>query len=154
MSRFAPVAGLVMCISLGPTSVSPLFGQARSAPAVVIANATIFTITDGVIENGSILIRNGRIAAVGTKIVVPKGATHIDGTGRFVMPGIIDTHSHIAISGAVNESSISVSSMVGTEDVLDPTDINIYRGLAGGVTTANILHGSANAVGGKNAVIK
>jgi imidazolonepropionase-like amidohydrolase len=70
------------------------------------------------------------------------------------MPGIIDAHSHIAVEGSVNEGSISVSSMVGVEDVLNPEDVNIYRGLAGGVTTSNVLHGSANAIGGKNQVIK
>ena len=70
------------------------------------------------------------------------------------MPGIIDCHSHIAVDGGVNEGSVSVSSMVGIEDVLDPEDMDIYRALAGGVTTSNILHGSANAIGGKNAVIK
>ncbi len=70
------------------------------------------------------------------------------------MPGIIDAHSHIAVEGSVNEGSVSVSSMVGVEDVLDPEDIDIYRALAGGVTTSNVLHGSANAIGGKNQVIK
>jgi imidazolonepropionase-like amidohydrolase len=85
---------------------------------------------------------------------VPRGASEIDATGLFVMPGIIDAHSHIAIDGSVNESSLSVTSMVGVEDVLNPKDIDIYRGLAGGVTSANVLHGSANAIGGKNAVIK
>jgi imidazolonepropionase-like amidohydrolase len=127
----------------------------NTAPAVtVITNATIFTVSGAVIERGSVLIRNGRIAAVGPQVDVPRGAVEIDGTGRFVTPGIIDAHSHIAIDGSVNEGSMSVTSMVGTEDVLDPLDVDIYRGLAGGVTTANILHGSANAIGGKNAVIK
>jgi imidazolonepropionase-like amidohydrolase len=126
-----------------------------AAPAVtVITNATIFTVSGAVIERGSVLIRNGRIAAVGPQVDVPRGAVEIDGTGRFVTPGIIDAHSHIAIDGSVNEGSMSVTSMVGTEDVLDPLDVDLYRGLAGGVTTANILHGSANAIGGKNAVIK
>jgi imidazolonepropionase-like amidohydrolase len=125
-----------------------------SAPPVVIANATVLTVTRGVIEHGSILIRDGRIVAVGTTVDVPAGATVIDGTGLHVMPGIVDAHSHIAIDGALNESSLSVTSMVSTADVLNPADINIYRGLAGGVTTANILHGSANAIGGTNAVIK
>jgi imidazolonepropionase-like amidohydrolase len=70
------------------------------------------------------------------------------------MPGIIDCHSHIAVDGSVNEGSLSVTSMVRIEDVLDSTDVNIYRDLAGGVTAANILHGSANSIGGLNAVIK
>jgi imidazolonepropionase-like amidohydrolase len=130
-------------------------GAQPPAPAVtVIRNATILTVANGTIPKGSILIRDGRIAAVGPDLSVPTGATVIDANGRFVMPGIIDAHSHIAVEGSVNEGSISVSSMVGVEDVLNPEDVNIYRGLAGGVTTSNVLHGSANAIGGKNQVIK
>ncbi|RMH13958.1 MAG: amidohydrolase, partial [Gemmatimonadetes bacterium] len=72
----------------------------------------------------------------------------------WIIPGIIDAHSHIAGEGGINEGTISVSAMVGIEDILDPDDIGIYRAVAGGVTTANILHGSANPIGGKNAVIK
>ena len=119
----------------------------------LIKNATILTVTNGTIENGSILIRDGKIAAVGTDITAPSGATIVDAAGKFVTPGIIDDHSHIA-SDAVNEGSVAVSSMVGIEDVLDPDDVAIYRALAGGVTTVNVLHGSANPIGGKNAVIK
>ncbi len=77
----------------------------------------------------------------------------VDVTGKHVTPGIIDAHSHIA-NDSINEGGTTVSSMAGMEDVLDPTDISIYRDLAGGLTTANILHGSANPIGGKNAVIK
>ena len=98
-------------------------------------------------------MRDGKIAAVGTNVSIPAGADVYDATGKFVSPGIIDAHSHIA-NDAINEGSVSVSSMTGMEDVLDPTDINIYRDLAGGTTTANILHGSANAIGGKTVVIK
>lgn len=119
----------------------------------LIRNATVMTVTNGTIENGSILIRDGKIAAVGRDIAAPAGATVVDATGRYVMPGIIDAHSHIA-TDAVNEGSISVSAMVGIRDVLDPDDVAIYRALAGGVTSVNVLHGSANPIGGKNAVIK
>src|SRR5581483_3213650 len=110
------------------------------------------TVTKGTVK-GSILLENGRIAAIGEKIAVPAGGTVVDGSGKYVMPGIIDCHSHIMIE-AVNEGSVSVSSMVGIGDVLNPEDIAIYRALAGGVTTANILHGSANAIGGKTLVMK
>ena len=103
--------------------------------------------------NGSILIRDGKIAEVGEKVTFPPDAKVIDAAGQFVMPGIIDCHSHIA-ADSINEGSVSVSSMVGIEDVLNPEDIAIYRALAGGVTTANILHGSANSIGGKCTVIK
>ena len=128
------------------------FAQDAARP-VVLQNATILTVTNGTIERGSILIRNGKIAEVGPTVTVPPGATVIDATRRFVMPGIIDCHSHIA-ADSINEGSVSVSSMVGIEDVLNPDDVDIYRDLAGGVTTANVLHGSANAIGGKNQVIK
>ncbi|GBC82781.1 D-hydantoinase [bacterium HR10] len=120
----------------------------------LIRGATILTVTRGRIENGSILIRGGKIAAVGRNLQAPPGAKVIDATGKYIMPGIIDCHSHIAIDGGVNEGTLAVTSMVRIEDVLNPTDINIYRDLAGGVTTANILHGSANPIGGLNAVIK
>src|SRR5262245_55697373 len=95
----------------------------------------------------------GKIAAVGANVQIPSGAEIIDGTGKFVSPGIIDAHSHIA-NDAINEGATSVSSMTGMGDVLNPTDIAIQRDLAGGVTTANILHGSANPIGGKTVVIK
>jgi imidazolonepropionase-like amidohydrolase len=138
-----------------PVPVSPAAANGfKTAGVTVIQNGTILTITHGTIEKGSILIRDGKIAAVGTNVSVPQGATVIDATGKYVMPGIIDCHSHIAVEGSVNEGSVSVSSMVGIEDVLNPEDIDIYRGLAGGVTVANVLHGSANAIGGKTQVIK
>src|SRR6516162_5045651 len=84
----------------------------------------------------------------------PGGATIIDAGGQYVIPGIIDCHSHIAVEGGINESSVSVSSMVNIRDVINPEDISIYRALAGGVTTANILHGSANSIGGQTLVLK
>jgi len=123
-------------------------------PVVLIQNATILTVTHGIIEHGSILIRDGKIAEVGKDIKAPSGAEVIDATGQFVMPGIIDCHSHIAIDGGVNEGSISVSSMANIKEVLDSDDISIYRDLAGGVTEANVLHGSANPIGGQTIVIK
>jgi imidazolonepropionase-like amidohydrolase len=123
-----------------------------AAQTIVIQNANIMTVTKGTLK-GSILVRDGKIAEVGEKVLVPPGAQLIDAGGQYLIPGIIDCHSHIA-TDAVNEASISVSSMVGIEDVINPDDVDIYRALAGGVTTANILHGSANAIGGKNAVIK
>ena len=132
-----------------------LVGPAAEAQQVtVIQNATILTVTQGTIEGGSILIRDGKIAAVGKNVRVPSGAAVIDAAGMYVMPGIIDAHSHIAADGGLNEGSIAVSSMVAVDEVLDPDDINIYRDLAGGVTAANVLHGSANPIGGLNAVIK
>ena len=133
-------------------------GVARGAGAdsnvTLIKNATILTITHGNIEHGSILIRDGKIAEVGTDIKAPDGATVIDASGEFVLPGIIDCHSHIAVSESVNEGSVSVSSMVNIADVLNSEDPTIYYDLAGGVTVANVLHGSANPIGGQTIVIK
>ena len=127
---------------------------AESSPVILIQNATILTASHGTIERGSILIKDGKIAEVGASVKAPKDAQVIDASGLFVMPGIIDCHSHIAVDGSVNEGSISVSSIVNIADVLNPDDVDIYRDLAGGVTVANVLHGSANAIGGQTIVIK
>jgi imidazolonepropionase-like amidohydrolase len=134
--------------------IAPASVPAQTPNIVLIQNASILTVTQGTIEHGSILIRDGKIAAVGADVQVPAGATVIDATGQFIIPGIIDCHSHIAVDGGVNEGAPAVSSMANIADVLNPADINIYRDLAGGVTTANILHGSANPIGGQTVVIK
>ncbi|MBL0157733.1 MAG: amidohydrolase [Bryobacterales bacterium] len=118
----------------------------------VIQNATIHTVTKGTMK-GSIVIRDGKIAEVGEKVMTPSGARVIDAAGKHVIPGIIDCHTHIAVD-AINEGSVSVSSMVGVGDVVNSEGKDIYRALAGGVTTANVLHGSANAIGGKNVLLK
>src|SRR5207245_1380879 len=136
----------------------PFFANAATPPpdpppVILIQNATILTVSHGTIEHGSILIKDGKIAEVGQSVKAPAGAQVIDAAGQFVIPGIIDCHSHIAAE-SINEGSVSVSSMVTMEEVLDPDDMDIYRDLAGGVTTANILHGSANAIGGQTIVIK
>ena len=123
-------------------------------PVILIQNATILTVSHGTIENGSILIKDGKIAEVGPSLRAPTGARVIDAAGQFVMPGIIDCHSHIAIEGGVNEGSVSISSIANIAEVLDADDVDIYRDLAGGVTTANVLHGSANSIGGQTIVIK
>jgi imidazolonepropionase-like amidohydrolase len=133
--------------------MTPDRGPVRTSRVTLIRNATVMTVTNGTVQNGSILIRDGKIAAVGPNVTAPADALVIDAAGKYVIPGIIDAHSHIA-SDATNEGAVSVSAMVGIRDVIDPDDISIYRAAAGGVTTANILHGSANPIGGKNAVIK
>lgn len=124
-----------------------------SADTIVIQNATIMTVSKGTLK-GSLVVKDGKIADVGEKVMMPQGAAIIDAAGQYVIPGIIDCHSHIAGDGGINEGSISVSSMVDIRDILNPEDIAIYRALAGGVTTANILHGSANAIGGCTLPIK
>ena len=123
-----------------------------SAETIVIQNATVMTVSKGTFK-GSVVVKDGKIAEVAEKVMVPQGATVIDGTNQYLIPGI-DCHSHIAADGGINEGSVSVSSMVDIKDVLNPEDIAIYRALAGGVTTANILHGSANAIGGCTLPIK
>src|SRR5215469_17753696 len=123
------------------------------AETIVIRNATIMTVTHGNIK-GSVVVKDGKIADIGEKVLEPTGATIIDAGGQYVIPGIIDCHSHIAVDGGINEGSVSVSSMVNIKDVINPEDISIYRALAGGVTTANILHGSANSIGGQTIVLK
>jgi imidazolonepropionase-like amidohydrolase len=129
----------------------PLAAQER---VTLIRNATILTITNGTIQNGSVLIRGSKIAAVGRDLTAPANARVIDGTGKFVLPGIIDTHSHSAVEGQVNEGTVPNSGMVRIGDVVDPRDISVYRQLAGGTTTALVLHGSANAIGGQSQILK
>jgi imidazolonepropionase-like amidohydrolase len=147
--RLAFLAGLVVLSAACAFAAPP-----DSNSVIVIQNATILTVTKGTLERGSILIRDGKIAEVGPSVKAPKDATVIDAEGKFITPGIIDCHSHIAIEGGVNEGSISVSSIANIAEVLDSEDVDIYRDLAGGVTTANILHGSANSIGGQTIVIK
>jgi len=129
----------------------PLFSQER---VTLIRNATVLTITNGVIENGSVLLRGSKIAAVGRDISAPANARVIDATGKFVMPGIIDSHSHTAVEGSVNEVSLPNTGMVRIQDALTNDDISAYRQLAGGTTAALILHGSANAIGGQSQIVK
>ncbi|MBV9301825.1 MAG: amidohydrolase [Acidobacteriaceae bacterium] len=139
-------------VSIGLLICVVVFSSA--AETILIRNATVLTITKGTVENGSVLVQDGKIAAVGTNVSAPAGAMVVDGTGKYLMPGIIDCHSHTAVEGSVNEGSVSDSSMVNIADVLNPEDINIYRGLSGGLTVSNVLHGSANAIGGQTIVIK
>ncbi len=123
------------------------------AQELVVEGGTVLTGIGETISPGAVLIRDGRIAEVGPTVSRPDGAEILDASGMFVIPGIIDAHSHIAAE-SINEGSVSVSSMTGTGDVVDPYDVNIYRELAGGVTTSNVLHGSANPIGGLNVIIK
>ncbi len=129
-------------------------GPVREMGDFAVTNATVWTVSGETIENGTVVVKDGKIVAVGTNVSIPRRARVIDAAGGALIPGIIDAHSHIAIEGGGNEGSIAVSSMVRIGDVLNPDDIGIYRALAGGVTSANILHGSSNPIGGQNAVIK
>ncbi len=126
----------------------------KSQP-ILIKNATVWTNEEeGKIE-ADVLLRNGKISAIAKILdVVDKSTLVIDGKGMHLTPGIIDEHSHIAISRGVNEGSHAVTAEVRIGDVLRNDDINIYRQLAGGVTACQLLHGSANPIGGQSALIK
>ncbi len=139
------------------TSPYGAFGweETLTAETVIIRNATLWTNeADGRLENADIMLQNGKIAQVGGTIRGPRGAIEVDGTGMHVTPGVIDEHSHIAISRGVNESSQESTAEVRIGDVVDATDVDIYRQLSGGVTTSQLLHGSANPIGGQSAIIK
>ena len=125
---------------------------ALGAQDLAIRNATIITISNGDIPNATIVVRGGKITAIGANAAIPAGIRVIDGTGKFVMPGIIDAHSHAALEGGINEGSESVTPEVRVQVRND--DAVIYRALAGGVTAALQLHGSANTIGGQGNVVK
>ena len=113
----------------------------------------VWTATGRILENTSILIRGGKIEGVGSDLSAPAGVQVIDGAGLTAIPGLVDEHSHTAMVGT-NEGTVPVSAEVRVLDVLDPEGLTIYRSLSGGVTTARIMHGSANPIGGTSAVIK
>ncbi|MGB0950100.1 MAG: amidohydrolase family protein, partial [Marinirhabdus sp.] len=123
------------------------------AQNTLFQNATVWTSEEaGVLKNTDVLVKDGKIVAIG-KNLGARGAKTIDATGKHLTAGIIDEHSHIAAL-AINESGHNSSAEVTIEDVVDPEDVNIYRNLAGGVTSIQILHGSANPIGGRSAIIK
>ena len=121
---------------------------------LVIKNATILTASHGRIEHGSIYVKNGKIAAVGENVAVPAGVQMVDVNGAYVTPGIIDPHSHMALDDDINEATSPVVPQMMMKDAFNYTDKMIYRALAGGVTSALLLHGSADMIGGQAVVIK
>ncbi len=138
----------------------PLGEFGRKAPpeqlaVVLFRNATVWTSgPQGRLDNADVLVEKGKIKSVGVGLAAPAEALVINATGKHISPGIIDCHSHIATDGGVNESGQTITAEVRIGDFIDPNDINIYRQLAGGVTSSNILHGSANTIGGQNQVLK
>ncbi|MCH7754872.1 amidohydrolase family protein [candidate division KSB1 bacterium] len=129
-------------------------GPPEQPKAIFVKGATIWTSgPKGIIENGSLLINRGKISKIGKGLKAPSGAMVIDAKGKHVTPGLIDAHSHSGLS-SINEGSQAVTAEVSVGDVINSYDIALYRELAGGLTAANQLHGSANPIGGKNSVIK
>ncbi len=131
---------------------------AQAAPAahneVLIKNAVVMTVTHGNIKNGSVYVKDGKIVAVGENVQAPSTARVIDARGRYLTPGLVDSHSHIALDDDVNEATSPITPQMMMIDAFDYQDKSIYRILAGGVTTSMLLHGSANMIGGQAVVIK
>ena len=134
------------------------FGRTEPPAAstrVAFVHATLWTCgPEGIIQDGTLVIDKDRIVAIGRDVAIPEGTQIIDVQGMHISPGIIDCHSHMATDGGVNEGTQAITCEVRIGDFVDANDITIYRQLAGGVTAANILHGSANPIGGQNQVVK
>lgn len=130
-------------------------GTAVAQPkgSILVKNATVITITNGTLENTDVLVQNGLITRIGQNLNAPRGVETVDGTGKYLLPGIIDAHSHLALL-SINEASSPVTAEVRMGDVVDPNDVGIYRALAGGVTISHAMHGSANVIGGQGATLK
>jgi imidazolonepropionase-like amidohydrolase len=120
---------------------------------LLIKNATVLTVTKGNLESSDVLVQNGVITQIGKNLTAPAGVSTLDATGKYLMPGIIDAHSHVGLD-VLNEGSAPITSEIRMKDVVNPTEIGIYRALAGGVTVSHAMHGSANVVGGQNATLK
>ncbi len=120
---------------------------------ILIKNGTVLTVTKGTLTETDVLVKDGKVAQIGKNIAAPQGVKVIDAKGLFVMPGIIDAHSHIAIDG-INEATSPVTAEVNEGDVVNPLQISIYHALGGGVTAVHAMHGSANAIGGQCETLK
>lgn len=127
--------------------------MAQETGSILIKNGNLITITDGIKENTDLLIQNGKIKKIGKDLSAGSDIRTIDVRGQYVMPGIVDAHSHIGIS-VVNEATNPVTAEVFTGDAVDPYDIALYRALAGGTTISHAMHGSANAIGGQCETLK
>lgn len=140
-------------VSLLLVLCTAIYAQEVPKGDVLFKGGTVITISNGTLENTDVLVRNGKIERIGKNLSAPRGVETVDISGKFLMPGIIDAHSHIAGS-AINEGTSQVTAEVSMEDVVDPYDVSIYRALAGGVTSIHLMHGSANVIGGQNETMK
>ncbi|MBM3976321.1 MAG: amidohydrolase family protein [Planctomycetes bacterium] len=125
----------------------------RTGGNVLIRGATVHSAVEPA-RVADVLVSGGKIRAIAKGLELPEGVVVVDGRGKHLAPGAIDTHSHMAIDGDVNEGTLTITADCDITDVLDPFDIGMYRALAGGTTSAQLLHGSANAIGGRSEVIK
>lgn len=141
--------------TLYPDGAYGLELEPKMPKRIFINDATLWTCSNnGVLKNFDMLIENGKILRIAQEMTVPAGNVHfIEGIGKHITPGLIDCHSHMAAL-SINEGSQAITAEVRMKDVIDPDDIAMYRALAGGLTTINLLHGSANPIGGQNAVLK
>ena len=153
--RVTPACAFVGAIVLSGAATAAATAQNTTAPAdLVIKNATVMTASHGTIQHGSVWLHNGKIAGVGATVSAPAGAVVVDGTGKYVTPGIIDPHSHSALGDDVNEATSPITPSMMMIDAFDNRDKALYLALAGGVTSELLLHGSANMIGGQAVVIK
>lgn len=151
-----PTVDTTICQRIWFPNMAYGFDEKPQRETLVFRDATIWTNEDqGILRNATVIVEDGKIKFVGNgTFTIPNGAKVIDAKGKHLTSGIIDEHSHIAISKGVNEGGQAISAEVSIADVVNPDDINIYRQLAGGVTAAQLLHGSANPIGGQSALIK
>lgn len=141
----AAVAALLLALAAAPAAAQDL----------VLRGATVMTAGEaGTLETADVWVRDGRIAGVGTALAVPEGTPELDARGRWLTPGIVDPHSHLATGGHNNESTAAFTPEVRIVDTLDPRDREFALAIAGGITTQLILPGSANLIGGQGAVVK
>ena len=153
----APVAAVSSLYAAALPPVMPFgrVGHPALVDHVLVRNATVWTMGPaGILENADLLVSGGRVASVGQGLSAPSGATVIDAAGRHVTPGLIDAHIHSGLSGGVNETGSAMVPEVRVGDVLTANNIWSYRQLAGGLTTAHVMHGSANPIGGQNQLVK
>ncbi|MEX0649026.1 MAG: amidohydrolase family protein [Balneolaceae bacterium] len=129
------------------------FSFAQATGSVLIQNATVITVSGDDLENTDILVQDGIIREIGQNLNAPRGTGTLDATGKYVLPGIIDAHSHLNGIG-INEATNPATPEVTMYESINPNSVSIYRALAGGVTTINLMHGSANVIGGRNATLK
>jgi imidazolonepropionase-like amidohydrolase len=143
----------IVVLSLVPIAMAQQISS-KSGDEILITNAILLTASHGQIPNGNIYIKNGKIAGVGANVGAPASAVVIDAAGKYVTPGIIDSHAHMALGDDINEMTSPVVPHMDMHDAFDYTDKAIYRALAGGVTTALLLHGSADIIGGQSVMMK